>query len=243
MISMTSDETVSPNTLYIFDGMNRKVKNSRTINSTISNVEYVDEGIMFCGFDEVYICDISSLKSKLVVKTSANVGQCISLVFNQAKCLLAHRHNRPNVVNVVNVRNDMSATQFQPFDEELPVSFIKISHDVPEAHQGKLIAVADGNGCLIVTFHMSGFARLQKFFRGYQSNVIKDICFSPNYHFLSAMSMTGTLHVFKIDTAADGKSNLLSNMILTVNKFTDSVSDFAKCSTRYMQKNEVNPSI
>jgi len=90
---------------------------------------------------------------------------------------------------------------------------------------------------------MSGYARLQKFFRGYQSNVIKDLSFSPNHHYLSALSMSGTLHVFKIDPAADGKSNMLRDVISSVNKYTDSVSDFAKCSTRYQQKNEMNPSI
>jgi WD40 repeat protein len=90
---------------------------------------------------------------------------------------------------------------------------------------------------------MSGFTRLQKFFRGYHSNVIKDICFSPNHYYLSALSATGTLHVFKIDPEADGKSNLVREVISSVNKFTDSESSFAKCSTRYLQKNEMNPSI
>lgn len=103
--------------------------------------------------------------------------------------------------------------------------------------------MADGNGCLITTFQMSGFARLQKFFRGYSSNVIKDISFSPNLHYLSALSMSGTLHVFKVDQSADGKSTLLKDVISSVNKYTDSLSDFAKSSTRYLQKNEVNPSI
>jgi hypothetical protein len=100
----------------------------------ISNVEYVDQGIMFCGYDEVYICDISTLKSKLVIKSSANVGLCISLVFNQSKCLLAHRHSSPNIISLVNLRNEMSVSQFQPFDEELPVSFIRISQDVSVHH-------------------------------------------------------------------------------------------------------------
>ena len=134
MIAMASDESVSVNSLYIFDGQKKKVVNTKTINSMISNVEYIEDGIMFCGFDEIYLCDISTLKPKRVLKTSANVGQCLSLVFNQDRCLLAHRHTRPNLVNILNIKNELSDTQFQPYEEEVPVSFIKMSSDVSGAH-------------------------------------------------------------------------------------------------------------
>ena len=130
MISMIAYDDIKTNAVYIFDGDKNKIVNSATINSTVTNIDYVLDGIMFCGYDEIYICETDSLKTMKIIKTSSNVGDCTSLLFNKDDCLLAYRHNNSDIICVMDIQAKMHDRHFQPYNDNLPVSYIKITHDV-----------------------------------------------------------------------------------------------------------------
>lgn len=130
LLPLDNTDKIKQNTVYIYEGIKKKVINHFTITSTVTDVFYVQTAIVFFGFDEVYICDPNNLEMKRTIKACAGVGDVTSLLMTADKFILACRHSNPEVINIVDLVERVEDSHFQPFAEEKPVSYVSFCQSV-----------------------------------------------------------------------------------------------------------------
>jgi hypothetical protein len=143
LIAVANTSLARQDTVYLFEAQRKEVVSQRAISSTVSDVHFVRydkrdpdrsihkaDGVIFFGFDEVYICEPEKFEVLRVIKSSSNVGECNSLLQYTDISKLAFRSSSKDIIKVVNFNGTTDDEHFQPFKDNESVSLISFSDKV-----------------------------------------------------------------------------------------------------------------
>lgn len=242
---MNTDE-VNQSTVYIYDGVERKASKKFQISSQITSLFFIKGFVLFTGFDEIYIVKTDSMEVEYFLKTSANVGYCISSYLSEKKSLLAFRsqNNGKNNFYIEKViifdTNLKIEHEFKPFEDDSKINFLEFNRE------GKVIAVADEKARYIAIYDIITLEQKKLFHRGHMASDIKTISFSKHMNYCAVLSCTGTLHVFSFGDEVSSKEKKPVKVVKAkLGRYFDyfkSEQSFGSFKTKYRSKGQIERS-
>lgn len=143
LVAVANTSLARQDTVYLFEAQRKEVISQRAISSTVADVHFVRydkresdrsvhkaDGVVFFGFDEVYVCEPEKFEVLRVIKTSANVGDCNALLQCADISKLAFRNSSIDIVKVIYFSGTTEDEHFQPFKDNDSVSLISFSDNV-----------------------------------------------------------------------------------------------------------------
>lgn len=122
----------------MYDEGIKSVTGKYSISSTINDIHILKAGpkndkIVVVGFDEIHLCDLSSLAMQQVIKASPNVWECLAIHQSQNSCIFGYRDATPSIVKVMFLymkKCNPEDTEIRPFKDNRSVSFMNFSGNV-----------------------------------------------------------------------------------------------------------------
>lgn len=143
LVAVADSSMARQDTVYVFEAHGREVVSQRTISSTISDVHFARfdnrhtdgslhkaDGVVFFGFDEVYVCEPGNFDILYEVKTGENVGDCKAIVQEKGIKKIAFRDIDQTIVKIIDMNNNFEEAAFQPFKDKQKPSYLSFCEDV-----------------------------------------------------------------------------------------------------------------